>query len=293
MKYSWRYRSALCTPAVAVNQYASNHQSGVDISLVDLEDSVRIADKAEARRLAEEFFTASTAVDKTCGIRINAITTPEGLRDLLALRQYAQKPELIMIPKVESPREIQIVQEILGSEFKNTKFMPVIETPIGLSRVEQIAGSTERIATVVFGCADYAYAVGAEMSWDYLLQARATIVNAARAADVDVMDGPCFDIHDENALRFEAQRARKLGFSGKAAVHPRQVPIITQEFSPTEQILDFARKADAADTIGGSAIAIVDGHMVGPPLLRASRRMLKDFKEKETDVYPEQKGATK
>src|SRR3954468_23165165 len=110
--YTRYCRSMLFTPATADDRYVRCYQSGADICLVDLEDSVPSSRKEEARAKASDFFAgaaSSTTTAVRCAVRINAVTEPNGLRDLLALRSYPVKPRIVMIPKVESARDVEIV----------------------------------------------------------------------------------------------------------------------------------------------------------------------------------------
>ncbi|MGI5336243.1 HpcH/HpaI aldolase/citrate lyase family protein [Streptomyces sp. CA-181903] len=277
MKYSRYCRSLLSTPATAVPRYAAGHRSGADISMVDLEDSVPPARKEEARRRAEGFFTLPSAAATRCAVRINTISGPDGLRDLLALRQYAVKPPLVLIPMVESRRDVEIVEHVLGPECPDTEFIAVVETPRGLQHAAGIASSSRRLRALVFGSADYAFATGARIAWDALAYARGVLVNSARAAGIEVMDAPFFEVHDDGALRCEAALAKDMGFSGKIAVHPRQVPLINEAFSPDDDTLGRARRIVAAGRENGRDITVVDGVMIGIPFFEASQRLVEEF----------------
>ncbi|MGK5642485.1 HpcH/HpaI aldolase/citrate lyase family protein [Streptomyces sp. URMC 126] len=277
MKYSRYCRSLLSTPATAVHRYAVGHRSGADISMVDLEDSIPPARKEEARRRAEGFFTLPTAATTRCAVRINAISGPDGLRDLLALRQYAVKPPLVLIPMVESRRDVEIVEHVLGPECPHTEFIAVVETPRGLENASSIAASSPGLRALVFGSADYAFATGARLTWEALAHARGVLVNSARAAGIEVMDAPLFAVHDDGALRREAALAKDMGFSGKIAVHPRQVPLINEAFSPDAATLGRARRIVAAGRENGRDITVVDGMMIGAPFFEAARRLVEEF----------------
>lgn len=276
MKFSRYCRSLLSTPATAVNRYANSHQSGADIAMVDLEDSVPPQRKEEARRLAAEFFTAPRGPGSRA-VRINTVSEPDGLRDLLALRHYPVKPALILIPKAESARDIEIVEHALSPTCPDTEFFAVVETPRGLVNAAAIAAASPRLRALVFGSADYAFAVGARLTWEALAYARAAVVNSARAAGIEAMDAPYFEALDAEGLRREAVAARDFGFSGKVAVHPRQVPVINEAFSPGPGLLDRARKVVAAGRENGRGATMVDGVMVGAPFFDASQRLIEEF----------------
>jgi citrate lyase subunit beta/citryl-CoA lyase/(S)-citramalyl-CoA lyase len=277
MKYTRYCRSMLSTPALRVDWYSSSQKAGADISVVDLEDSVAPHRKAEARRLAERFFSASTAGSARCAIRVNALSEPDGLRDLLAIRDYPDKPPVIVVPKVESARDIEIIEQVLAPACPQLELLAVVETPRGLDNATRIAGASPRLRAMVFGSADYSFAVGARLSWDALLQARSRLVNSARAADLEVIDAPSFELENAGVLAKDAARARDLGFSGKVAIHPRQVPALNEAFSPDAATLERARRIVTASRDHGDDVGVVDGTMVGVPFYEASRRLVEQF----------------
>jgi citrate lyase beta subunit len=277
MKYTRYCRSVLNTPATAVGRYAKGHYSGADICVVDLEDAVPSWDKADARRLAEGFFTSQSASATRCGVRINSVTQPDGLRDLLSLQEYAVKPAVVVIPKVEAARDIEIVDEVLSERCPDTEYFAVVETPLGLENASEIARASHKLRALIFGAADYSLAVGARLSWDTLVQARARILNSARAAGVEAVDTPLFEVKDLVQLRRDSQLARDLGFSGKIALHPGQIPIINEVFSPDTATLETAQRIVAAGQAHGLNITVVDGAMVGTPFFEASKRLIQEF----------------
>ncbi|MCD9194289.1 HpcH/HpaI aldolase/citrate lyase family protein [Streptomyces albireticuli] len=291
MKYSRYCRSLLSTPASEVDRYPKSHHSGADMCVVDLEDSVPHRDKENARRQAESFFTAPSATATRCGIRINSVTEPDGLRDLLALRHYTVKPDVVVIPKVESARDIEIVDRVLHGSCPTTRFFAVVETPRGLDNARLIAAASPRLRALVFGAADYSFDIGARLAWDPLLHARARLVNSARAAGIDVVDAPFFAFADTAGLKYEAALSRDLGFSGKIAVHPRQVPAINEAFSPDAELLEKARRVVAAGRASGEGIAVVDGVMVGTPFFEAARRLVEEFGTNESTALPSVSGS--
>ncbi|MFJ8043351.1 HpcH/HpaI aldolase/citrate lyase family protein [Kitasatospora sp. NPDC096147] len=286
MKYTRFCRSLLSTPALAVERYAKSHRSGADIAMVDLEDSVPPARKAEARALAEEFFALPTTRLARSAVRINTVAGPDGLRDLLALTRYAVKPELVLIPMAESPRDVEIVAGALAADCPATEYLAVVETPRGIENAHAIALAGHRLRGLVFGSADYAFAVGARLGWEALAPARARVVNAARAAGLEVLDAPLFEVADLAGLRREAGLARDLGFSGKIAVHPRQLPSINQAFSPDQELLDRARRVVEAGLQNGRSVTVVDGVMVGMPFFEAALRLVEQFDPPTTPTDP-------
>jgi citrate lyase subunit beta/citryl-CoA lyase/(S)-citramalyl-CoA lyase len=266
-------RSVLCTPAIAPDRFTSCHRSGADICLVDLEDGVPAHRKEEARRVATGFFTGA---GPTCAIRINAVTSADGLSDLLALRNYPVKPAIVLIPKVESPRDVEIVEQVLAG-WPRLELFAVIETPLGVQRLAEIAHASRRLRALIFGAADYAAALGIGLDWEPLAPVRAMLVNSARAADLHVIDAPTFEVVDQSLVRRESVLAQRLGFSGKIALHPRQVPVLTEVFSPDPEQLTRAGRVVAAAEQSGHGITTVDGTVVGRPFYEASQRLLDEF----------------
>jgi len=277
MKYSRYFRSLLWTSASMPERYESGHRGGADVCVVDLEDSVSTPRKAEAREQAGAFFSAASARLTRCGIRINALRESDGLRDLLAIQGYPVKPDIVVIPKAETPRDVEIVAEILGESCPDTRFFAIVETPRGLENATAIATASERVGALLFGAADYSFSIGARRSWAAMAYARSTLVNSARAADVDVVDSPMFEISDIAELRQECALARELGFSGKAGIHPSHISVINEAFSPDPETLERARRVVAAGQGQGVGVTVVDGAMVGMPFFRASQRLLEEF----------------
>jgi citrate lyase beta subunit len=278
MKYTRYSRSMLCTPALATERFAKAHLSGADICTVDLEDSIPLAAKNEARQRAPKFFTApATGSTSRHAIRINALTTPDGMRDVLALQEFPVKPAIVVVPKVESAREIEILEKALGQSCPDLEYFAIVETARGVDNVAAIAGSSRRLRGLIFGAADYSFDVGTKLSWESLVPARARVVNSARAAGIEAMDSPTFEVSDIAAATREALLAHDLGFSGKFAIHPRQLSVIHEVFSPDPVTLDQARKIVAAGEKGHFEIAVVDGFMMGTPFFEAARSLVEEF----------------
>lgn len=286
MKYTRYCRSLLSTPASAVEKYDKGHRASADICVVDLEDSIPPRDKEDARRRAEEFFSIQSASATRCGIRINTVASPDGLSDLLAIRQYTVKPAIVVIPKAESARDIEVVEQALGETCPQTEFFAVVETPRGLENVKEIATASPRLRALIFGSADYSFDMGAAQSWEALFYARAQIVNSARAAHIEVVDAPLFELSELASLRHQATLARDLGFSGKLAVHPNQIPVINEVFSPDAHTLEQARKVVAAGRDNAHRITVVDGVMMGSPFFEASQRLVEEFGSASNSVSP-------
>jgi citrate lyase subunit beta/citryl-CoA lyase/(S)-citramalyl-CoA lyase len=261
------------TPGHNPARFPAAHGSGADVTLVDLEDSVPAAVKPRARQAAAAFFTAPAVTCPVRGVRISSPTTRDGILDLTAITDYPVRPDLVLIPKVESARDFEIIAGALDAPGYTPHLYALIETPRALEELQSIVRA-DRIAGVVFGTADYATATGCSNSWESLLHARSALVTSAAAAGIHAIDSPFFDLDDLDALRHEAERARDLGFAGKCCVHPRQLPIVTDVFTPTGDQIAVARAIVAAAEQAGGRIVRVGEQMIGPPMVKAAQALL-------------------
>ncbi|WP_326809679.1 CoA ester lyase [Streptomyces scopuliridis] len=219
------------TPATADQPCETVQTCAADVVVLDIEDSVAPSLKQIARERAERLFAQQAAGACALGIRINALTTVEGAQDLIALAQYAVKPPVILVPKVESARDVEIVAGCLDTAEYTPQIYALIETPRAVDTLSSIV-QAERLSGLFFGAGDYAKLLGCEVSWEALLDARSRLAAGAAVAGLPALDAPFFDTQDLAGLRREAEKGRALGFSGKVAVHPRQLPVITTVFQP-------------------------------------------------------------
>ncbi|MFC7872029.1 HpcH/HpaI aldolase/citrate lyase family protein [[Kitasatospora] papulosa] len=260
------------TPGHSPARFPAAHRCGADVALVDLEDSVPAALKAQARQNAAAFFTAP-AIAPALGVRISSPTTRDGIHDLAAIAEYPTRPDIVLIPKTESPRDIEVAAGVLDAPGYTPHLYGLIETPRALEDLPSIVRAP-RLAGVLFGTADYATATGCTATWDALLHARSVLVTSAAAAGIHAIDSPFFDLQDNAGLRREAEQARNLGFAGKCCVHPRQLPHVTAVFTPTDAEVATARAIVAAAQDAGDRIVEVAGQMVGPPMVKAARALV-------------------
>lgn len=269
-------RSILFTPALAIDRHPRCRQSGADISLVDLEDSVSPRRKEEARRLAPAFFAPPRPSASRLAIRINSLGQADGLADLLAVSRFPHPPDILMLPKVESPRDVEIAVAVLDGSGRRepVEVHAIIETARGVENATAVAAASPRLAALVFGAADFALSIGAERSWDALAYARSRVVTAAHAAGILAVDTAWFDVGDLDGLRDEAARAAAMGFSGKAAIHPHQVAVIHDVFTPSPASVARARRIVEIARQNGDDICVVDGMVAGIPMVAAAERLL-------------------
>lgn len=262
-------RSLLFTPADRPERFPKAASVGADGAVLDLEDGVGVPAKETARRAALEFFAApSQAPDNfVWALRLNHVTTPDGLRDLLALRDAPARPSVVVLPKTESVREIEIAVCHLGAP----RVIALLESGRGLSEAEAIAAHPA-VDALAFGGADLAADLGAMMGWEQMLFARSRVVQAAATEGIAAFDVPFLDIHDAEGLRKETGAAKALGYSCKLAIHPAQIAAINAVFTPAPDQLATARRIVAAFEQAKGGACQVDGRMVDVPVVKSARR---------------------
>lgn len=264
----------IITPGHTPTRFPAAHASGADVALVDLEDSVPPSAKPDARLTARAFFTAPAPSATTMGVRISSPSTLDGIRDLAALADYPVRPPIILIPKVESPRDIEIVAGSLGGPDYTPHLYALIETPRAVENLPAIVRANRALAGVLFGTADYSTAAGCGMDWEPLLHARSALVASAAAAGIPAIDSPYFDLEDLDGLRTEAERVKALGFAGKSCVHPDHLKILSEVFHPTPQEIAAAQAVVVAAESADGRIVRIGQQMVGPPMVAAARSLL-------------------
>lgn len=240
---------------------------------MDLEDAVPAATKAVARAAACSFLSSTGLDPEGFVIRINHPATPEGKADLEEIAGAGCERVTLMVPKVGAPGDVDSVRCGLADGGVLAALIPLIETVRGLANVEEIA-LAEAVSGLQFGGLDLSIDLGCALEWEPLLYARSRTVHAARVAGVAAIDMPYLDVSDEEGLEREADRARRLGFTTKAAIHPGQVAVIDRVFAPTEDELDRARQVVDAFERDGAGAFLLDGTMIDRPAVEAARRLL-------------------
>ena len=255
-------RSWLFAPADNDRILARAFESGADAVILDLEDSVPRLRKDDARRLAAEVLRQHHA-----WVRVNAPRTPECAADLAAVAGTAAG---IRVPKTESAADVAWVAErIPGLPIACT-----VESARGVTNARDIAESAG-VVHLVLGASDLRADLGVGPGPDALLFARGAIVIASRAARISPpVDGAYTSIDDASGLEVEARHARALGFFGKSAIHPRQVPIINAVFAPTAEEVAWAERVVRSFEAAGRAATRVGAEMVDEAVARRARSIL-------------------
>jgi citrate lyase subunit beta/citryl-CoA lyase len=272
--------------------------SDADGVFLDLEDAVAPDNKAGARGDVVRALKELDWRGRPKLFRANALDTPYFYRDLIeVVEQAGDRLDAVMIPKVNRPEDLYAVSSLLSGlelaknlEVGKIKVEAQIESADGLIHVDAIARATSRLKALHFGPGDFAASlrmpqtsIGVMDEWDeaypghrfhYVMQ---RIMVAARAAGVRALDGPVADYGDEAGLRTSCRIARSLGFDGKWCIHPAQIPVVNEVFSPTETEVEWAKKVVAAydeAKSGGSGSVSVDGQMIDAASIKMARTTL-------------------
>jgi citrate lyase beta subunit len=266
-------RSLLFAPGNRPQVHEKALAAGADIVCIDLEDAVPPDAKAQARVNAIGFLAQAHGSAERA-VRINSPRSAEGLRDLLAIIEARPPHGTVFLPKVAGAGEVRMVDDVLGEAGLPLGIAVLIESVEGLENVASILRASPRIVFAMFGAVDLSSELGVSPAHEPLLYARSRLVHAASLAGIPVLDVPSLDFRDGDAVRAEAQRARSLGFSGKAAIHPSNVGIVNAVFTPGDEEIAHAQKVIDACRNSPTGMAVIDGRLVEKPVVRAMERIL-------------------
>ena len=281
-------RSLLFVPGDSEKKLAKSISTSADALILDLEDSVSHDRTAIARSMVSEFLKAHSNRAQQLWVRINPLQTPLALHDLVAV--MAGKPDGIMLPKPLNAKDAQQLDHCLsalevreGLELGSTRIIPVATEVVGaLFDLQSYAGATPRLQGLTWGAEDLATALGAtsnrneqgDFTFTYQL-ARSLCLLASAHAEVQAIDTLSVDFKDMKALAADVQNARREGFSGKLAIHPDQVEVINQGFTPSANDISHAQRiVDAFAQAQGAGAVQLDGKMVDKPHLTQALRLL-------------------
>jgi (S)-citramalyl-CoA lyase len=271
-------RSFLFVPGTGLELFPKAIAAAPDIICVDLEDAIAPQHKAAARSATLAHFAQLPAPTDLEGsellVRINSLRTPDGLADLLAVVEASQPPPGLMLPKVKSPDEVHLLDEILDGIEHPIRLQLIIETNAGLEACHEIAQASSRVDALLFGGADMAAELRVEPTWQALVYARTRLVHAAASAQIDLIDVPYLDLEDMAGLEREAQACAEIGMTGKGAIHPKQLPIIERHFSPSDDQIAHAKRITEAFETADTGLLVVDGKLIEKPVLRSQYRIL-------------------
>ena len=268
-------RTFIFAPGLKPEMYPKALACGTDIVCVELEDGIAPKDKDEAREKGMALFTSPQADDGIERIvRINCLRTAFGLADVNAVLATDTPPPALMLPKVMTTDEIIWLDDLLSERGHDTRLHVIIETNASLEAVHDIAQASTRIDALFFGGGDMAAELRCKNAWEPLLYARSRVVHAAASAGIDAIDVPYLDLEDPDGMAREATLARELGFSGKGSIHPKQIPILNDVFTPSESEIAHARRILDAFAKADTGLVVVDGKLIEKPVLRDMQRIL-------------------
>ncbi len=264
-------KSWLFTPATKADRFGRAAEVHADALIIDLEDAVALSDKQKARTAALQYLEQPAGSRLPGALRINAPVTRTGIEDLHSLLESSAAPDYIILPKCDSPAFIRMVRVLLDQAAKKTEIIALIESAKGVEALPDIVKSDVKPVGLLFGAADMAADLGAKTTWETLFFVRSRILQVAASAGVVVVDSPFFDIADLEGLKRETKAAEDLGFHGKAAIHPKQISIINEVFTPSAEEVARARQIL---TVNQQGVGSVDHQMVDEAVARKARLVL-------------------
>ncbi|MGH7838757.1 MAG: HpcH/HpaI aldolase/citrate lyase family protein, partial [Candidatus Binataceae bacterium] len=288
-------RCELSTPGSNEKMIEKGLGSNADVVFLDLEDAVAPNQKVEARGKVIRALKTLDWGRKTRAVRMNNLETEYAYQDVIEVAEQAgEQLDVIIIPKVKAARDIFWVDTLLTqieARLKRKRKIALeclIEEVEALINVEEIARSSPRLEAIIFGPGDFSASQGVRMGktiggsittypgdiWHY---ARSKIVVAARAAGIDAIDGPYADFKNPDGYREEAMRSATMGFAGKWAIHPSQIELANEMFSPSQEEIERARQLETAyakaEAEGLGAVTF-DGVMIDAASVRIIRNVI-------------------
>ena len=267
-------RSLLFVPGVSEKMMLKARDAEADALILDLEDAVSLDRKIEARQTVMRMLGEVDFGNKPVFVRVNRFDTGFGQEDAKAVA--GSKAFGAVLPKAERPDEVTAVTELLAS---HQRLIAMIESPRGVLNCPAIADVSPMLDGLMFGSADFSTATRARLTEGEpeLLVARSRMLYSARAAGIEAYDAPYFSIPDLDGLRRDNERARNLGYDGRAIIHPSHIAITNEVFAPSDAEIAQARKIVAAMNEAldrGLAAVQFEGQLIEPLHARAAQRIL-------------------
>ncbi len=276
-------RSMLFIPGNSAAMLLNAGQLGADAVILDLEDAVSPTEKDSARILIRNTLGSSVIQNTEIIIRINQLDGNFWQEDLDQI--LPQEPEAILLPKTNRPEDIHTLAlymaevEARHKIAKPVRIIALIETATGVENAYAIASADPRMTALFLGAEDLTADLRSQRTKDgtEILYSRGRVVNAARAAGIDCYDTPFTDTNDEEGVVSDAQFAKQLGFTGKAAISPRHVLAINEVFSPSLAEIHYAQEVMAAiregQRLGKGAVSLY-GKMIDAPIVARAQQTL-------------------
>ena len=268
-------RSFIFTPGLNPEMFPKALASGADMVCIELEDGIAIKDKDEARKSTiNALKTLEVKNDVELVVRVNCQRTKPGLLDFEALISSKLRVKALMLPKVKTPDEITFIDDLLTDCNLDTDLHVIMETNEALENIYDIAHASKRIVALYFGGVDMAAELRVPNSYENLVYARSKLVHAGASVGVDVIDVPYLDLEDMNGMKKEAELVRNLGFTGKGSIHPKQINILNEVFTPSNDEITKAKKIIDQFNASDTGLVVIDGKLIEKPVLREMQRRI-------------------
>jgi len=278
-------RSMLFVPGISLKMITKGIGLPADSVILDLEDAVEFAKKSEARTVVQQALQEVDFGEKEIVLRINSLESEFAEEDLKSCLK--SQVDTILLPKVNRPEDIEKLDRLIskislekGLGPDQIKIMAMMETPAGILNSAKIALASRRMSGFMLGAADLTKDTRAKITESRieLLFAMSQILYSARIAGIDAIDSPYFNIKNEKGLEEHTLQAMRLGYDGKAVIHPGQIEIVNRVFSPAPEEIERAKRIISAFEIAqkeGKGVTTVDGELIEHLHVTQARRLLK------------------
>jgi citrate lyase subunit beta / citryl-CoA lyase len=284
-------RSRLYLPGTEPKYFINAALHAPDAIILDLEDSVHHAEKDAARILVRNTLRAVDFQSCERMVRINQL--PLGFEDLAEV--VPESPDLILLPKTEKPEQVLEIDRMIAKiKFQRSVerpiwIMPILESALGIENAFSIATASPNIVALTIGLEDYTADLGVVKTPEgkESAHARMRLVNAAKAAGIQAIDSVYGDVANLDGLRRWGENSRALGFEGMGCIHPSQVPVIHEAFSPSQTEIDKALKIVAAFEDAqqhGLGVVSLGSKMIDPPVVERARKLVARAREMARSV---------
>lgn len=267
-------RSVLFSPGDQPDLLRKAPKSGADVIVFDLEDAVAPSEKSTAREAVSD---ALAEIDADCEVCVR-VNTGEAADDDIAALAAGTTPDSVMLPKTTGANDVAALADRLAAHGLSLPVLAIIESARGVLGAEETADAAATDA-LLFGAEDLSADLGATRTDEgtEVLYARQRVVTAASAAGVDAIDTLWTDFEDTEGLRADTARGIGMGYDGKMAIHPSQVAVINDAFTPADERVQWAEKVLAAREdakASGKGVFAVEGEMIDAPLIAQAERVM-------------------
>ncbi len=267
-------RSILFVPSDRIDRIEKSINLPADSITIDLEDAVAQERKEEGRQILKKALEEFDFGLKEIIVRMNSIGTLNGLKDILMLKGCSRLPDTIMLPKTESADEVVLFAKLIGEIDVEIKLLIILESCKGILCAKDIVKASSKVSGVIFGGGDLSGEIGCSMTWDNMYTARQIVLMAAAHAGIEAIDVPYLDISDLEGLAKECKKVASMGFTSKIAIHPKQIEVINNMFTPEQNEIIWARKIIKAANKFGTGAICVDGKMIDKAIVKRARKVV-------------------